>query len=200
MGKYNPADYQATLTNETGSIIQKSILIYIDGRDPVGNVSPLERERIAEGAWFHVIKKCAMYKPSKDAKFITWAKKVAQNFAIDELRKLKNDPLHLTSPLPADEDKTGKYSDAFCTYSASWFEGESNDKLGLQKAINTLKDIVSRYSGRDRTVAEMLIAGRTKEEIMAETNMSSGNVDTCKCRVLKKMRNDLLKAGYCPET
>ena len=42
------ADFQANLTNELGSTIQKSVLFYIDGRDPVGMVSSFEREMIAE--------------------------------------------------------------------------------------------------------------------------------------------------------
>ena len=99
------ADFQANLTNELGSTIQKSVLFYIDGCDPVGMVSSFEREMIAENAWFHVIEKHAMYKPSKDAKFSTWAKKVAQNFASDELNKLQNDPLHMTGLLHEDQPK-----------------------------------------------------------------------------------------------
>ena len=48
-------DFQATLTNELGETIKKSVLFYIDGRDHIGMVSSFEREMIAENAWFHVI-------------------------------------------------------------------------------------------------------------------------------------------------
>ena len=97
------ADFQATLTNELGETIKKSVLFYIHGRDHLGMVSSFEREMIAENAWFHVIEKREKYKSSKDAKFSTWAKKVAQNFASDELDKLQNDPLHLTGLLNEDQ-------------------------------------------------------------------------------------------------
>ena len=194
------ADFQATLTNELGETIKKSVLFYIDGRDHLGMVSSFEREMIAENAWFHVIEKREKYKPSKDAKFSTWAKKVAQNFANDELDKLQRDALHLTSSLygeqpkenfddNTDEAKPVCYKPLGCTT-------DCNSRLYWKDALETLKGIVSTYVGRDRTVAEMLIGERTKEEMMAEAQMSGGNVDTCKCRVLKKMRADLLGAGY----
>ena len=194
------ADFQATLTNELGDTIKKSVLFYIDGRDHLGMVSSFEREMIAENAWFHVIGKREKYKPSKDAKFSTWAKKVAQNFASDELDKLQNDPLHMTSLLhedqPKNEDDAKKYSDTVSYRRSFGSAGDCSDQLYWHEMLETLKGIVSTYVGRDRTVAEMLIGERTKEEMMAETQMSGGNVDTCKCRVLKKMRADLLEAGY----
>ena len=194
------ADFQATLTNELGETIKKSVLFYIDGRDHLGMVSSFEREMIAESAWFHVIEKREKYKPSKDAKFSTWAKKVAQNFASDELDKLQNDPLHMTGLLhedqPKNEDDAKKYSDTVSYRKSFGSVGDCSDQLYWHEMLETLKGIVSTYVGRDRTVAEMLIVERTKEEMMAETQMTGGNVDTCKCRVLKKMRADLLEAGY----
>ena len=36
------ADFQATLTNELGETIKKSVLFYIDGRDHLGMVSSFE--------------------------------------------------------------------------------------------------------------------------------------------------------------
>lgn len=194
------ADFQATLTNELGDTIKKSVLFYIDGRDHLGMVSSFEREMIAENAWFHVIEKREKYKPSKDAKFSTWAKRVAQNFASDELDKLQNDPLHMTCLLhedqPKNEDDAKKYSDTVSYRKSFGSVEDCSDQLYFHDLLESLKEIVSTYVGRDRTVAEMLIGERTKEEMMAETQMSGGNVDTCKSRVLKKMRADLLKAGY----
>ena len=194
------ADFQATLTNELGESIKKSVLFYLDGRDSKGWFSSFEREMIAENAWFHVIKKHAMYKPSQGAKFSTWAKKVALNFASDEFSRLENDPLHRTGLLhedqPKNEDDAKKYSDTVSPNRAFGSVSDCSDQLYWQDMLETLKDIVSTYVGRDRTVAEMLIGERTKEEIMAEAQMSGGNVDTCKCRVLKKMRADLMEAGY----
>ena len=194
------ADFRATLTTELGKSIQKSVLFYIDGRDPVGMVSSFEREMIAENAWFHVIEKHAMYKPSKDAKFSTWAKKVAQNFASDELDKLQNDPLHMAGLLhedqPKNEDDAKKYSDTVSYRRSFGSVADCSDQLYWQNALDVLKDIVSRYAGRDRTVAEMLIAEQTKAEIMEQTQMTGGNVDVCVSRVRKRMRADLLEAGY----
>lgn len=193
-------DFQATLTNELGETIKKSVLFYIDGRDHIGMVSSFEREMIAENAWFHVIEKREKYRPSKDAKFRTWAKRVAQNFASDELDRLQNDPLHMTGLLyedqPKNEDDAKKYSDTVSYRRSFGSVGDCSDQLYWHEMLETIKGIVSTYIGRDRTVAEMLIGERTKEEIMAETQMTGGNVDTCKCRVLKKMRADLLEAGY----
>lgn len=194
------ADYQANLTIELGETIKKSVLLYLEGRDNYGWFSSFEREMIAESAWFHVIERRAMYKPSKDAKFSTWAKTVARNFASDEFSRLQNDPLHRTGLLhedqPKNEDDAKKYSDTVSPYRSFGSVGDCSDQLYWHDMLEALKEIVSTYVGRDRTVADMLISERTKEEIMAEAQMSGGNVDTCKSRVLKKMRADLLKAGY----
>lgn len=194
------ADFQAILTYELGETIKKSVLFYIDGRDHIGMVSSFEREMIAENAWFHVIEKREKYRPSKDAKFRTWAKRVAQNFASDELEKLQNDPLHMTGLLhedqPKNEDDAKKYSDTVSYRRSFGSVGDCSDQLYWQEMLETLKGIVSTYVERDRTVAEMLIGECTKEEIMAVMQMTGGNADTCKCRVLKKMRADLLEAGY----
>ena len=190
------ADYQVTLTNEMGACIQKHVLLFLKDRQ----VSAFEKEMIAENAWFHVVVKSAKYTPTEKAKFSTWAKKVALNFAVDELRKLNNDPLHMTGLLyedqPADEDDARKYSDTVSPYRAFGSVGDCIDQLDMQDALKTLKEIVASYVGRDRTVGDLLLKERTKEEIMAETQMKGGNVDTCKSRVLKKMRADLLEAGY----
>lgn len=194
------ADIQAILTNELGNLIKKSVLFYIDERDSNGMVSSFEREMIAEDAWEKVVEKHSEYKATGHAKFRTWAKTVARNQASDDLDKLQRDALHLTSSLygeqpkenfddNTDEAKPVCYKPLGCTT-------DCNSRLYWKDALETLKDIVSNYDGRDRTVAQMLIACKTKEEIMAETQMTGGNVDTCKSRVRKKMRDDLLKAGY----
>lgn len=197
------ADFQATLTTELGKSIQKSVLFYIDGRDPVGLVSSFEREMIAESAWIHVIEKYAKFRPSQKAKFSTWAKKVARNFASDELDKLQNDPLHMTGLLhedqPANEDDAKKYADTVSYRRAFGNVADCSNQLYWQNALDALKDIVSKYTGRDRTVAEMLIAEQTKAEIMEQTQMTGGNVDVCVSRVRRRMRSDLLEAGYSLE-
>lgn len=190
------ADYQVVLTNEMGACIQKHVLFFLKDR----KVSAFEKEMIAENAWSHVVVKSAKFTPTEKAKFSTWAKKVALNFAVDELRKLNNDPLHMTGLLyedqPASEDDARMYSDTVSPYRAFGSVGDCIDQLDMQDAIKTLRVIVASYAGRDRIVGEMLLGERTKEEIMAETQMTGGNVDTCKCRLLKKMRADLLEAGY----
>lgn len=194
------ADFQELLTNEIGNTVKKSVLFYIDDCDPLGLVSPFEREMIAEKAFAHVVEKKAKFKPTGEAKFITWAKVVAERYASDELDKLKNDPLHLTGQLfedqPKNEDDARKYSDTVSYRKAFGHVEDCTDRLHLRDALETLKRIVSNYSGRDRTVAEMLIAERTKPEIMAETQMSSGYVDVCISRIRKKMRSDLRGAGF----
>lgn len=205
MQKINPnaapaADNQVTLTNELGAYIQRSVLIFLYKMEYGSNVSPFEKEMIAENAWFHVVEKSSKYNPAKNAKFSTWAKKVAQNFAIDELRKLDNDPLHWAGLLyedqPADEDDARKYSDTVSCRKTFGSVADSSDQLYFRDMLETLKGIVSTYVGRDRIVGDMLLNERTKEEIKADLQMTGGNVDTCKSRVLKKMRADLLKAGY----
>ena len=194
------ADFQAILTNELGNLIKKSVLFYIIERDKMGLVSSFEREMIAENAWGKVVEKYTEFEATGQAKFRTWAKKVARNQANYELDKLQRDALHLTSSLygeqpkenfddNTDEAKPVCYKPLGCTT-------DCNSRLYWKDALETLKGIVSNYDGRDRTVAEMLIGERTKEEMMAETQMAGGNVYTCKSRVRKKMRDDLLKAGY----
>lgn len=191
---------QVILTNELGKSIQKSVLFYINSRDPLNMVLPFEREMIAENAWYHVLKKREKYAASKGAKFSTWAATVAKHFASDELAKLNRDALHLVEDVSECREKQKKsilkrygnvqFNDNFCRTE------DCACRQYWQDAFQTLKNIVSTYGGRDRTVAEMLISERTKEEMMAETQMSSGNVDVCISRIRKKMRADLLRAGY----
>ena len=147
------ADFQATLTNELGETIKNSVFYYINGRDPIGMVSSFEREMIAENAWFHVIEKREKYRPSKDAKFRTWAKRVAQNFASDELEKLQNDPLHMTGLLhedqPKNEDDAKKYSDTVSYRRSFGSVGDCSDQLYWHEMLETLKGIVSTYVERE---------------------------------------------------
>lgn len=193
-------DFQAILTSELGNVIKKSVLFYIDDRDPKGLVSSSEREMIAEKAWGKVVERHAEFKATGQAKFRTWAKTVAKHQASDELNKLQRDPLHMTSSLYGEQPKENfddntNEAKPVC-YKSFGSTADCNSRLYWKDALKTLKGIVSNYGGRDWTVAQMLIAGKTKEEIMAETQMTGCNVDTCKSRVLKKMRADLLKAGY----
>ena len=71
---------------------------------------------IAEDAWSHVVINSAKYAPTEKAKFITWAKKVALNFAVDELRKLNNDPLHMTCLLYEDQPASEIMSQKVCPH------------------------------------------------------------------------------------
>lgn len=192
-------DYQAIITNELGNFVKHRILNYIAVRYTLKMVSEIERELIAEASWFHVVENSMKYKAGK-AKFRTWALKVAVNFAKTELKKLKNDPLHggrrnVFEEQPDDKDEA---ADQAQKTTPNVFPNVSDciEHLYWKDALGTLKHIVQTYSDRDQSLAEMLIAQKTKEEIMSAMHMSGGNVDVCKCRLLKKMRTDLLRAGY----
>ena len=104
------ADYQVVLTNEMGACIQKHVLFFLKDR----KVSAFEKEMIAEDAWSHVVVNSAKYTPTEKAKFITWAKKMALNFAVDELRKLNNDPLHMAGLLYEDQPASEIMSHKVC--------------------------------------------------------------------------------------
>ena len=190
------ADLKATLNVELGNTIQESVLFYIDGRDTKKMVSPFEREMIAENSWAHVLEKREKFDASKGAKFRTWATTVAKNFAKDELEKLKNDPLHLAGALESGYQKIEETREVLVHYVPTEDSESSERQQYWHEAFDSFKRIVSTYSGRDRKVAEMLISERTKEEIMAETQMSGGSVDTCICRLRKKMLADMRKAGF----
>lgn len=179
------ADFQATLTNELGNVIKKDISSFIYG----WHMSPFEKEMTCEYAWERVILQKSKYKPDGGAKFTTWAKTVARRAAIDKWRQFLNDPLH--------EDDFGDDFEAK-ERALTPHEGirDFTRQLHYHTTLETLKKIVLSYCGRDRIVAQMLIDERTKEEIMAETGMTGGNVDTTICRVRKKMRSDLRVAGY----
>lgn len=193
------ADYQAIITNELGNFVKHRVLNYITVRYSLEMVSEHERELIAEESWFHVVENCMKYKAGT-AKFRTWALKVAVNFAKTELKKLKNNPLHggrrnVFEEQPDDKDEA---ADQTQKTTPNVFPNVSDciEHLYWKDALGTLKHIVQTYSDRDQSLAEMLIAQKTKEEIMSAMHMSGGNVDVCKCRLLKKMRADLLRAGY----
>lgn len=194
------ADFQAILNNELKYIVKKAVIGYIDDRKDSFAISSSERELICENAWGQVVAKRESYSPGK-AKFRTWAKAVAVNKAKDELDVLFHDAYHYLSNAPTEEEPENEndakaYVDKVSYQNAYGHVEDCTRRQYWQDALETLKNIVSTYGGRDREVAEMLIGERTKEEIMAKTQMSGGNVDVCKCRVLKKMRSDLLKAGY----
>lgn len=194
------AELQEILTKENERIIKKAVLIFLNEEADPKSVSYREREMIAEKAFFHVIKKAAAYDPSKGAKFTTWAKKVAINAATDELRKLNRDPLHETALLPedqsSDDDDAKRPIDRISYRSSFECEADSSDRLYQKDMVAALRGIVATYSGRDRMMADMLLAGRTKQEIMAETQMSGGNVDACICRFRRRLLDDLRRAGY----
>lgn len=194
------ADFKEILTVELGNAIKKSVIFYLDEADKSKKISPSEREKIekemiAENAWEHVLMKAGKYDASKGAKFRTWAVTVAKNFAKDQLKKLNNDPLHRTSHIESGYQKTETDEDVVSYVSVKDYEDIDSTQY-WRDAYETFIGIVSNYSGRDREIAEMLIRERTKEEIMAETQMSGSLVDTCICRLRKRMRADLLKAGY----
>lgn len=190
------ADFQATLNNELGDSIQKSVLFYLKGRDDSGMISPSEKEMIAEDAWVHVLEKRGKYDATMGAKFKTWAIKVATNFAKDKCEKLRRDALHLSGSLGKTEFDISVDNGAYRHQIAYGRVDDCYRRQYCRDMLDTLKRIVAGYSGRDREFGEMLINERTKEEMMAKTQMSGGTVDVCKSRVLKRMRADLLKAGY----
>jgi len=201
MGKTNSiaasaTDFQATLDNELGYSIQKSVLFYIDGRKDSNDISSSEREMIAEDAWAHVLEKREKYDASKGAKFRTWATKVATNFAKDKCNEYHRDALHLHGLLDKTESDISVNNGVHVHHNAYGRVDDYSARLYWEDALESLKNIVSSYGGRDRAVAQMLIDERTKEEMMAETQMTGGNVDVCISRVRKKMRADLLEAGY----
>ncbi len=189
------ADFKGILTVELGNAIKKSVIFYLDEADKSKKISLSEREMIAENAWEHVLMKAGKYDASKGAKFRTWAVTVAKNFAKDQLKKLINDPLHRTSHIESGYQKTETDEDVVSYVPVKDYEDFENTQY-WRDAYETFIGIVSNYSGRDREIAEMLIRERTKEEIMAKTQMSGSLVDTCICRLRKRMRADLLKAGY----
>lgn len=194
------ADFQAILNNELESIIKKAVVAYIGGRKDSFAISSSERELICENAWAQVVVKRESYSPGK-AKFRTWAVKVAVNKAKDELNKLYHDASHwsFTETLkedPETENAANTNDDKVSSLNAHGHVEDCTHRQYWHDAFESLKRIVSTYGGRDREVAEMLIAERTKKEIMAKTQMTGGNFDVQKHRLLKKMRSDLLKAGY----
>ena len=191
---------QALITLEMGEAIKKSVHFYLDSRDLHGMVSPSEKEEIAEDAWVHVIAVQAQYLPSKGAKFKTWATKVAQNFASDQMGKLRTDPLHMACSLyeerPSGEDDAQQDMGLVSYNSPLGYVDDCSDQLQCCEVLEALDGFVANYCGRDRSVAKMLFADCTKAEIMEQTQMTGGNVDVCICRVRKRLRSDLRKAGY----
>lgn len=190
------AGLQAILNNEFRNSIQRSVLFYIEGRKDSDMISPSEREMIAENAWVHVLEKREKYNATKGAKFRTWATKVATNFAKDKCNELRRDALHLQGSLEKTEYDLSVHNGVHVHHNAFGRMEDSSARQYWKDALESLENIVSSYGGRDRVVAQMLISERTKEEMMAETQMTSGNVDVCISRVRKKMRADLLEAGY----
>ena len=140
------------------------------------------------------------YSPGK-ASFLTWAKTVAVNKAKDEIKKHFHDAYHYLTTAPAEEE-TENENDAIAHEDKASYRNtyghveDCSRRQYFRDMLESLKHIVACYSGRDREIGEMLIFERTKKEMMAKTQMSGGNVDVCKSRVLKRMRTDLLKAGY----
>jgi len=190
------ADFQAILTTELGNSIKKSVLFYINNREDSGMISTSEREMIAENAWVHVLEKREKYDASKGAKFKTWATKVARNFADDKCEELRRDALHFQGSLERTEFDISVRNGIHVHHNAFGRVEDSSARQYWKDALESLRNIASNYCGRDRKIAEMLISERTKDEIMAETQMSGGSVDTCICRLRKRMLADMRKAGF----
>lgn len=191
----NAADYQAILTPELKSYVLKHMAYYIRG----WSLSSFEREIILEYVWDHVIKVYKQYRPDGGATFRNWVTyTVAERAAISKSRSLVNDPQHEDS---FEYEGSGEidYKARDRAKTPVKPDKDFTDQLYWKDMFKELEHIVDNYIGRDRTVAEMLIAQKSKSEIMAVTQMNGGNVDTRICRVRKKMLSDLLKAGYSLE-
>ena len=205
MGKKNSiaataADFQSLLNNKLRLTVRQAVFDHIEKRKDSCAFSAFDRELIAEEAWGQVIAKRESYSPGKGS-FSTWAKTVGVNKAKDVSAKHHHDAYHHIDVAPAEEEPENeydakKYEDKVSYQNAYGHVEDCSRRQYWRDMHEALKHIVSGYCGRDREVAEMLIEERTKEEIMAKTHMSGGNVDVCKSRVLKRMRADLLKAGY----
>jgi len=189
-------DFQAILTNELGDSIKKDISFFL----LENGLSTFEREMIAEKAFERVLEKREKFQDNGKAKFSTWAKTVARNFATDELRKLDHDLLHKASDLDKEQSPSGCSTNKINGKEVPALDflqtADFGKRFYWKETLKALKGIVSTYNGRDRTVAEMLIKGDTKEEITDVLQMSGACFDTCIHRLRKRMRSDLLKAGY----
>jgi RNA polymerase sigma factor (sigma-70 family) len=158
--------------------IKKTVRYYLQELDPKRTLTSFERKSIVESAWLHVIDRIEAFDPAKGAKFKTWARTVAKHFASDEVRRIRHGSLTIK-----DFRDQPQYPKII-------------DQLYYQDLLEFLKRTILTYNGRYREVAEMLLTERTKKEMMEATGMSGGDVDAYVCRVRKKMRTDLLKAGY----
>lgn len=186
-------DFQTVLTIELRDSIKKDITFFLSKN----KLSSFERDIIAEKAFEKVLEKRKKFQDNGKAKFSTWAKKVARNFAFDELRKLKRDPLHIASGQTEGKQSDNDLNNKETIRSLSLERAAYNDRQSnCKETLKALKGIVSTYRGRDQSIAEMLIAGDSKEEITSVLQMSGACFDTCIHRLRKRMRNDLLKAGY----
>lgn len=156
----------------------------------------LEKEFIAEDAWKHLLKKAHKYVPG-EASFKTWEKIVVINYIKDKARRWNKLPKReFTQEYNVETEEDYELFDLENLADPNDCEGDICDQIDRHDACEFVKLVVSSLRGLNRTVADLLLEEKTIEEISTETNMECGYFRTCKCRVFKKLRTELQRAGY----
>ena len=173
-------------------------------------------EDLQQTTAIHVWTQSSKYDPSKGASPLTWATTIAHNYVIDRAKELWKahcsnvslDQLDIFGGSDADDDadfprrkrfecgSDSTYADAeeqlsglsSKEYAADYlFEKEAEDDVKARRFANLRSFLDTELNPAEKQMLEMLQDGLTKDEMMAKTGKSGGNIDTSKSRFRAKV-------------
>lgn len=178
-------------------------------------------EEIATAALFHIYVNVGQFDPSK-GRADTWIRRAAHNFAITESKKLWNkmkkavkmsqlsilgningkDPEQFKKVVDYTKDSTFSWAaeglginldEMRADFGINMEAEESASIKRLEKLNRFLED---GLNDREKKYLQMKKDGFTKEQMMAELNMSGGCFDTFKCRFVSKVVKFMRSVDY----
>jgi RNA polymerase sigma factor (sigma-70 family) len=154
-----------TLLKNAGSWVMKG---YVDVDDFI------------QSANLHILNRSDAYDPDHGTSFKSWACVVAKNYTISESKKLKK---IITAKTRFDLIEGMDFED-FSVLEPFQKKEEYSESLDRLAQIT---GFLSSLNESDKLLLQMMKDGLSKEEMMAITHKSGGNIDTCKSRLRQKI-------------
>ena len=140
----------------------------------------IDVDDLVQSANLHILNRSTSFDPDHGTPFKAWVCVVARNYTISEAKKLKRIITAKTRFDVIDGMDLEDFS-ILEPFQKKEETSESKDRLALLTAF------LSTLNESDKLLLEMMKDGLSKEEMMAITHKSGGNIDTCKSRLRQKI-------------
>ena len=177
---------------------------------------------ITQAAAERILVKRNLYDPLKNTTFRTWATRVAHNYAIQLSKMIRRTSLHtvslagllnLADVSDNNDGTTGSRVFSGKNTSSTWamenlgiipdearadhaFTKEDEEKSMTKRIARLQEFMATEFNSGEKLLFEMMRNGLSKNEMMARTGKSGGNIDTSICRLRSKTRRWMKEADY----